>query len=130
MRHLQGEHSVFARNDDRTRTLAGRGGESVRTRQLEIDIVDLDRPGSGFRTIQLDFRVDGRKVDTRSLPVRVTHKVYGLVANRNLREGDFITEEDLTEGLIPFRDRSEDDRWDRSARHARYGERDRLHHRN
>ena len=77
--------------------------------ELEIRVADLDRPGSGFRNIQLDFCVDGEKVETQSLPVRVSHEIYGLVASRDLRQGETITEADLTEGLIPLRDRSEDD---------------------
>jgi len=67
---------------------------------LEIETVDLDRPGSGIRQVQLAFIVDGIKRETRTYSVRVNHKTHGLVANRPLQPGDVIRTEDLTEGLI------------------------------
>ena len=69
--------------------------------EIEIETIDLDRPGSGIRQIQLAFIVDGRKVETRTYSVRVNHKTHGLVAKRSLQPGDIVTTEDLTEGLIP-----------------------------
>ncbi len=67
---------------------------------LEIETLDLDRPGGGIRQIQLAFIVDGRKAETRTYSVRVNHKTHGLVAKRPLEPGDVVTEKDLTEGLI------------------------------
>ena len=77
--------------------------------EMEIEIVDLDRPGCGIRNIQLAFLVDGRKVETRTVAVRVNHRIYGLVASRNLAAGEILLEEDLKEGLVPLRDRSADE---------------------
>ena len=68
---------------------------------LEIEAVDLDRPGSGIRQVQLAFLVDGKKIETRTYSVRVNHKTYGLVAKRDLQPGESITADTLTEGLIP-----------------------------
>ena len=69
--------------------------------ELEIEILDLDRPGSGIRQVQLAFLVDGIKRESRTYGVRVDHQTHGLVAKRALNSGDVVTPEDLTEGLIP-----------------------------
>jgi flagella basal body P-ring formation protein FlgA len=95
------------------RALEGPGGEVeaslVRTPtplllspgELDIEIVDLDRPGSGIRQVQLAFIVEGKKEETRTYSVRVDHQTHGLVAKRALNPGDVVTPDDLTEGLIP-----------------------------
>jgi flagella basal body P-ring formation protein FlgA len=70
--------------------------------KLDIEVLDLDRPGSGIRNIMLAFYVDGEKVDTKTVPVQVHQKVYGLVAARPLARGEIIREADLKEGLVPF----------------------------
>lgn len=69
--------------------------------ELEIEAVDLDRPGGGVRNIQLAFHVDGRKVDARTFSVRVDHQSHALVASRPIEEGEVLGPADLTEGLIP-----------------------------
>jgi flagella basal body P-ring formation protein FlgA len=77
--------------------------------EVEVKIVDLDRPGCGIRNVQLAFLVDGKKVDTRTVAVRVNHRIYGLVASRNLAVGEVLQEADLKEGLVPLRDHSADE---------------------
>ena len=70
--------------------------------EVEIEVLDLDRPGSGNRNIQVAFLVNGEKAETRAVPVRANQKIYGLVAARNLTAGRQVREEDLKEGLVPF----------------------------
>lgn len=73
--------------------------------ELEIEVTDMDRPGSGVRNIVLTFRVDGQDVDTQSVPVRVTQRRHALVAARDLEAGTALTPKDIVEGLIPVMDR-------------------------
>ncbi len=72
--------------------------------ELEIEITDMDRPGSGVRNVLVTYRVDGKDVDTQTIPVRVTERRQALVAARSLQEGTILTAKDVTMGSVLVQD--------------------------
>lgn len=67
---------------------------------LEIEVADLDKPGSGIRNVVLNYWVDGVWVDTQTVSVRVSEQSRALVAARGLEAGSVVRAEDLVEGLV------------------------------
>jgi flagella basal body P-ring formation protein FlgA len=74
--------------------------------ELNIEVADLDRPGSGIRNVQLKFLVNGKLADTQTFGVRANHKVPAILAARDLESGGILTRKDLAKGLVPSNDNS------------------------
>ena len=68
--------------------------------EVEIEITDMDRPGSGVRNVLMTFRVDGKDLDTQTIPVRVNESRRALVAARDLEEGAILTGKDVVMGSV------------------------------
>jgi flagella basal body P-ring formation protein FlgA len=77
--------------------------------ELEIEVTDMDRPGSGVRNVQLAFRVDGKDVDTQTVPVRVNEQRRAIVAARDLEEGAVLKSKDFVVGSVQVLDREPKD---------------------
>jgi len=71
---------------------------------LEVRIEDINRPGRGIRHAQVAFFVDGEKVETQTLAVRVNHEIPALVAARDLERGTLLSDRDLEIALVSNRD--------------------------
>ncbi len=69
---------------------------------IDLEVADLDRPGSGIRNILLKYWVDGQLIDTHAVSVRVTETVPALIAARDLEPGTTLSERDVIEGFFPF----------------------------
>lgn len=70
--------------------------------KLDLEVADLDRPGSGIRNVLLKYWVDGNLIDTHAVSVRVTESVPALLAARDLEPGATLTDRDLMEGYFPL----------------------------
>lgn len=73
--------------------------------EVEIEVTNMDRPGSGIRNVQVAFRVDGREADTQTVPVRVHQLRKALVAARDLQAGKILTAKDLVDGKVTVMDK-------------------------
>jgi flagella basal body P-ring formation protein FlgA len=70
---------------------------------LQIQVEDFDRPGSGIRHYLIGFLLDGEKIENRTFAVQVSQKIPCLVATRDLQPGLLLSEIDVEEGWAEMR---------------------------
>lgn len=75
--------------------------------ELEIAAQDLDRPGSGIRTVILGYLVDGKQVHTQAVSVRVHETAWAVTAGQDLETGQIIKSQDLVKDQVKILDSSD-----------------------